>query len=91
MKDFFLKYRYLIVVASFLLWIVFFDQNSLLDIRKIRKEIRELEKQEKYYINEIKEVKKQRDELRLNDKSLEKYARENYLMKKDNEDIYIFE
>lgn len=51
--------------------------------------LKQLEKDRVYYLEQIKTDSARLQELRTNDKNLEKFAREQYLMKKDNEDIFI--
>lgn len=81
---------YLIILTVFVVWMLFFDENSYLTHREFNKEIEELQKWNNYHkqkINEDKEtIKKLKDSLEL-----ERYAREKYLMKKENEDVYIIE
>ncbi|WP_366139258.1 septum formation initiator family protein [uncultured Lutibacter sp.] len=75
---------------SFLVWMVFFDENSYLNHREFNKEIEKLKNEKEYYQNEInsdKELIKNLDDK----KELEKFAREEYKMKKENEEIYIIE
>jgi cell division protein FtsB len=55
----------------------------------LRQKLRSLETEKKYYINEIAQNKKDLLELRTNPANLEKFAREKYLMKKENEDIFV--
>ena len=72
------KHKYLITIVAFLVIIVFLDENSLIQRAKHQQEIKTLET----------EIQK---ELTSNPEALEKIAREKYLMKKPNEDIFIFE
>jgi len=73
----------------FIVWMSFFDSNDLFTQYKLSSKIHNLESQREYYIERIEEVKKDREELLSNPELLEKFARENYLMKKPTEDIYI--
>lgn len=73
----------------FIVWMSFFDSNDLFTQYKLSSKINNLESQREYYIERIEEVKKDREELLSNPELLEKFARENYLMKKPTEDIYI--
>ena len=68
-----------------------FDSNDWISRYKMGAKLRELENEKEYYLEKIKEVKKDQSELMGNNELLEKYAREKYLMKKDNEDIFIIE
>ncbi len=85
----FVKNKYFIAGAAFVIWISFFDQNSLLDRFKSRIHLRELEEEKAYYKEKIKIENKQLEQLQTDKDNLERFAREQYLMKKDNEDIFI--
>lgn len=74
----------------FVLWMVFFDENSYLIHRELDTEIEKLESETYYFKKEIAKDKKMIENLN-NPKSLEKFARETYKMKKNNEDLYIVE
>lgn len=69
----------------------FFDQNSYLSQRKINKELNQLEARKKVYINQNELLKVQRENLLGSFDNLEKLAREKYLMKRDDEDVYLVE
>lgn len=86
----FLSNKYFIVLVLFVVWMGFFDENSFFNHRELDKEIDKLEKANDYYKEQIKTDQNIIDNLNDPD-SLEKYAREEYKMKKENEDIYIIE
>lgn len=81
---------YLVILTIFVVWMLFFDENSYLTHREFNKEIDELQKWNNYHEQKIAEdketIKKLQDSLEL-----ERYAREKYLMKKENEEIFIIE
>ena len=81
---------YVIIVIPFLVWMLFFDENSYLIHREFNKEIKDLESTISFYKEKIAKdkatIKKLQDSLEL-----ERFAREKYLMKKENEEIYIIE
>jgi cell division protein FtsB len=89
----FVKYcnnKYTITVAIFFVWIIFFDEITVIkwitqknNNRKIIEEINLLEKQTLNLEQQLK--------YKDNKDSIEKYARENYCMKRNNEDVYIFD
>lgn len=81
--------KYLIVLTGFIVYVVFFDNHNLILRSKMDKKIKELEKEYNYYSDEIKVNKQIINDLQTNDAYLEKFAREKYLMKKDNEEIFI--
>lgn len=81
---------YILVLTIFVIWMAFFDTNSLLIHRELQKEINKLEQQKDFLQKEIEKDKKLLDELK-DPEALEKYAREKYYMKKDNEEIFLIE
>lgn len=83
------RYRYWILFGAFALWMVFFDSNNLFYRVSISNDIDELETSRDLYAKQIQDLRRQRTELFGNQVNLEKFAREKYLMKKDNEDIFI--
>lgn len=85
----FLRNKFILTLIVFVVWMMFFDQNNLITRVKNNHKISELEEQKELYIAEIKRSQRLLDELRGDDQSLEKFAREQYLMKKKDEDIYI--
>lgn len=80
--------RYGFVFLIFLIWMVFFDTNSWLTHQKLDNEISEMENNINYYKTEIEKDKKTLKS--LNDSvEIEKFARETYFMKRENEDVFI--
>lgn len=81
---------YVIVITVFVLWMLFWDENSYLVHREFNNELEKLESQKKYYLEQIA-----KDNIIISDlkdlEKLEKFAREEYHMKKDNEDIFLIE
>ena len=82
--------KYLLVLLGFVLWMLFLDTNSWLIHRELNAEIDELEKNKKYYLDQINSDKAIMEQ--LNDSlELEKFAMQEYYMKRENEEIYIIE
>jgi cell division protein DivIC len=86
----FITNRYVIIMSIFIVWMVFFDENSWLNHREFDKEINKLKSEEDYLNSEIKHDKELINKLE-NKEELEKFAREEYHMKKENEEIYLIE
>ena len=84
-----LRNFYFVSIALFIGWMLFLDSNNLISRFQLSSKLRSLENEKEYYEEKIKEVEKDRDELFGDRESLEKFAREKYLMKKETEDIYI--
>ena len=84
-----LKNKYILTSILFATWVLFFDQNNLLDRKKYVNEYKQLLKDKEYYLQKIEEDRKKLEELQTNNENLEKFAREQYLMKKDDEEIFI--
>jgi cell division protein DivIC len=85
------KNFYVFTTASFLIWMLFLDSNNLIARFQLSSKLNSLENEKEYYEEKIREVHKDHDELFGDRESLEKFAREKYLMKKDSEDIFIIE
>ena len=83
------KYRYFVFFGLFLVWMTFFDRNSFLYRIKLAGEISDLEVGIERHKKKIVELRQQRKDLFGNEKNLEKFARETYLMKKPNEQIFV--
>lgn len=84
-----LKSKYLITGASFVVWMVFFDRDDIGSQYKRIKDLQQLQQSEKAMTKLIADTKKELYLLRTNPSTVEKYAREKYMMKRDNEDLYI--
>ncbi|NUM51323.1 MAG: septum formation initiator family protein [Flavobacteriales bacterium] len=85
----YIKNKYILSGLIFFIWILFFDQNNLVTQFSYRNELNKLLEDKQYYTQEIKQTLVNLNELTSNPKTLEKFARENYLMKKDDEDVFI--
>jgi cell division protein FtsB len=83
-------FKYLIISISFLIWMTFLDTNSLLIHAELNREIKKLKKKRDALNKEILDDKSLIEKLNDID-SLEHYAREEYNLKKENEDIFIIE
>ncbi|MEO9661704.1 FtsB family cell division protein [Maribacter dokdonensis] len=81
---------YVLVLTVFVVWMLFFDTNSLLIHLELRKEIKKLEKTQEFLKEEIAKDKKIIEKLSDEDE-LERFAREEYYLKKKNEEIYLIE
>jgi cell division protein DivIC len=81
--------KYLITGIVFVIWMTFFDRNDItLQLKRIH-ELNKLEKSDKLLNDQIANTKEELGQLKTNPQTLEKYARERYLMKKDNEDLFV--
>ena len=85
----FLKNKYFIATAIILTWMLFLDRNNLIHQFQKSMQLQELKAEKAYYKAKIKETRKARKELMKNKESLERYAREEYFMKKPDEELYI--
>nr|WP_275126009.1 septum formation initiator family protein [Zhouia amylolytica] len=81
---------YVLILTVFVIWMLFFDANSLLTHIELQQEINKLEKQKEHLQKEIAKDKKTINKLK-NEQELERFGREEYYLKKDNEEIYIIE
>ena len=84
MRSFFFLFT-----VGFVLWMLFMDANDIRSQFSLGQKLRELEAEKEFYQKEIEQVNHDREELLTDDELLEKFAREKYLMKKPEEDVYV--
>jgi|SoimicMinimDraft_17_1059745.scaffolds.fasta_scaffold39755_1 cell division protein DivIC len=85
-----LKNKYVLTVLCFGIWVLFIDDRDFVTTHfRHVKELHKLEARKVYFEEQIKTVRKELDQLKSNPATLEKYARERYLMKRDNEDLFV--
>jgi cell division protein FtsB len=85
-----LKNKYILTATAFAVWMLFFDNRDVITTHfRHRGELNRLEESRAYYQHEIDKTKKELEQLKSDPRILEKYAREKYRMKKDNEDLFV--
>ncbi len=84
------KNIFILILVVFAVWMLFFDANSWLIHHELNTEVEDLENEKEYYKKEIEKDKKDLKKIST-EEGLEKFAREEYYMKRDNEEIYIIE
>ncbi|MEN9697304.1 MAG: hypothetical protein RLZ56_725 [Bacteroidota bacterium] len=83
--------RYFLAALGFVVWMLFFDQRDYFQQRERAGELNKVEAAKKYYKDEIDQTQKQLNNLQNNAAAIEKYARERYLLKREGEEVYLFE
>jgi len=83
------KNKYFIVSFAFVVWMIFFDKNDLFSQHQYKQQVNKLKQERDFYQKETDRVRKDLDELTSNPQKLEKFAREKYLMRRDNEDVFV--
>ncbi len=86
----FISNKYVLILLLFVVWMLFFDTNSYLIHRELDKDINALEDNAEFYKGEIENDKSFIQKME-DSNEMEKFAREKYYLKKENEDIYIIE
>jgi len=84
-----IRSKYFIVFVLFLAWIVFFDEHGLIQHYENKQKLEQLQEQKEFYKNKIEADKQKLHELQTDDENLEKFAREQFQMKKENEDVFL--
>jgi len=84
-----LNNKYFITFLIFGVWMLFFDNNNFIAQIRLNRTLEELEMEKDYYLTEIDKDRQATMELITDTLTLEKFGREQYLMKRDNEDIYL--
>lgn len=86
---FYLVNKYTFVLLFFFVYLIFFDEHNLFKRYKTAQEIKRLEIEYQYYLNEIETNRNKIYQLNHDTAFLERFTREQYYMKKDNEDVFI--
>lgn len=81
--------KYLLTLLVLFVWLLIFDRNNLIDRVKYLRAVNEMEDQKQYYIEKIKADSARLYQLKTDNDNLEKFAREQYLMKKDDEEVFV--
>jgi cell division protein DivIC len=85
----FFRNKYILTIIIFIVWVSLLDSNNLVTRYKQMRELHKLKIDREYYIKRIEEDKRKLHELKTDNHNLEKFAREQYHMKKPDEDVYI--
>lgn len=83
--------KYLLTASLFAVWMLFFDRNDFFTQLQRKKELAEIERSKDYFVKKIAEGKKFSTDMRSNADAVEKFVREKYLMKRDNEDLFLIQ
>lgn len=81
--------KYLLTTVAFIVWLVFFDSNNLLTRNRLQTQLDGLNQEKQFYLNEIQKDSTLIHDLMHDTSALEQFARERYLMKKENEDLFL--
>jgi cell division protein FtsB len=84
-----LRNKYIVAASVFVVIMLFLDKNDLFTMMARTRQLKELKESREYYIAKIATERSELDKLKSNPGTLEKYAREKYLMKRDNEDLFL--
>jgi cell division protein FtsB len=87
----FVANRYFVTCLAFVLWMLFFDQRNFFLQRDRAAELEKLEQAKGYYEKEISTIQEQLNNLQSNPGAVEQYARERYLLRREGEEVYLFE
>lgn len=87
----FLRNKFLLASTAFVVWMLFFDRNDVFTQMERRGELNELKQSKQYFEKQIADNRRFSKDLQFNASAIEKYAREKYLMKRDNEDLFIIQ
>ena len=87
----FLATKFFLTAVVFAFWMLFFDRNDFFVQSEKRNDLHELQVSKAYFTKQIEEERKFSDALKNNLAAIEKFAREKYLMKRDDEDLYLIQ
>jgi len=85
----FFRNKYILTLTVFAVVMLFIDHNDIFNQLERKKQLNDLLASKKFYQQQIDQTKKNLSDLQNNSAALEKYAREKYLLKRDNEDLFV--
>jgi cell division protein DivIC len=86
-----LRNKYLLTITVFAVWMLFFDKNDVFTLMQRRRDLGEIENSKAYFSQKIVESKKFSKDIQSDAAAIEKFARERYLMKRENEDLFLIQ
>ena len=87
----FFKQKYMLTGLVFVFWLSFIDSNNFFQQWESMRELHKMKEVREYYKNKVQENSDMLHELKTNPEVLERYAREEYLMKRTDEDLFLVE
>lgn len=87
----FIYNKYFLATSLFVVWMLFFDRNDVFTQLERKSELQEIEESKTYFSEKIAEGKKFSSDMRSNVDAVEKFVREKYLMKRENEDLFLIQ
>lgn len=88
--PYWLKSKYVLTLVGFAVWMLFFDDRDVFTTHfRHPHELNQLKESKAHYEREIVNTRNELTQLKSNASAIEKYARERYFMKRDNEDLFI--
>jgi cell division protein DivIC len=85
----FIRNKYTLTLFVFFVWMLFFDKNDIISTIKLKLQLSDLRDQKEYYQKELKATQELHTAIFNKDENLEKFAREKFYMKRDNEMLYV--
>jgi cell division protein DivIC len=89
--PYWLKNKYVITILAYLVYLIFFDSNSIPNQIRLKRDLNKIKKEKVYYNQQLTQLYEERDNLFSDIRHIEKFARETYYMKRQDEQIYIIE
>ncbi len=84
-----LRNKYVITLIAFFVWMLFFDRNDIVTRIRLHSQVNKLKKEKQFYLDELQKINETNDLLFSDNESLEKFAREKYLMKRPDEEMFL--
>lgn len=81
--------KYVYTSVAFVLWLLLFDRNNIISQVELTREKNALAAEKQHYLSEIAKDRAAMEELQSSLGNLEKFGREKYLMKRENEDVFV--
>lgn len=87
----FIYNKYFLSASLFVVWMLFFDRNDVFTQLERKRDLAQIEESKTYFTEKIAEGKKFSTSIQTDAQAVEKFVREKYLMKRDNEDLFLIQ
>lgn len=84
-----LRNRYALTLACFVVWMLFFDRDDILTQWSRQRQLNELNRSRDYYRQQILQARNELDSIKVDPAAIERIARERYLMKREDEELFV--
>lgn len=89
--GFILEFKYVIIIGFYAFWMMFMDNNNLISIYKLNKEIEHFEQDKRFYEDEIQALTKEKHLMENDIETTKNYGRKHMIVAAEGDDVFYVE